>query len=78
MSISLDEDVVKKVNIMAELTDKTPNEVVNDALRDQLDGVENIPRKINHDKIHDMLDHDKPEGDDILDNFSRIGEECWD
>ena len=78
VKISLDEDVVKKVNIMAELTDQTPNEVVNETLREQLKDVENIPREIDYDKLWEMLDHDKPEGDDILDNLVRLGEEGWD
>ena len=77
-SVILDEDVVKKVNIMAELTDQSPKEVVNEALRDQLKDVENIPREIDGDKIWAMLEHDKPEGDDILDNLARFGEENWD
>lgn len=76
--VSLDKDVVIKVNKMAELTNQTPQEVVNEALRDQLEDVENIPREIDYDKLWDMLDHDKPEGDDILDNLARLGEEGWD
>ena len=76
--IKLDEDVVRKVNRMAELTDQTPKEVVNEALRYQLKDVENIPREIDYDKLWEMLDHDKPEGDDILDNLARLGEEGWD
>ena len=76
--VILDEDVVKKVNIMAELTDQSPKDVVNEALRDQLKDVENIPREIDGDKIWAMLEHDKPEGDDILDNLARFGEENWD
>ncbi len=78
MMIKLDEDVVRKVNRMAELTDQTPKEVVNEALRYQLKDVENIPREIDYDKLWEMLDHDKPEGDDILDNLARLGEEGWD
>ena len=78
MMIKLDEDVVRKVNRMAELTDQTPKEVVNEALRYQFKDVENIPREIDYDKLWEMLDHDKPEGDDILDNLARLGEEGWD
>ena len=76
--IKLDEDVVRKVNRMAELTDQTPKEVVNETLRDQLKDVENIPLEFDYDKIGEMFDHDKPEGDDILDNLARLGEEGWD
>lgn len=76
--VSLKDDVVKKVNIMAELTHQTPEEVVNETLRYQLKDVENIPREFDGDKIWAMLEHDKPEGDDILDNLARFGEENWD
>lgn len=77
-AVILDEDVVRKVNRMAELTDQSPKEVVDEALRDQLKDVENIPREFDYDKIGDMLEHDKPEGDDILDNLACLGEEGWD
>ena len=76
--VILDDDVVKKVNLMADLTHQTPNEVVNETLRNQLKDVENIPREIDYDKIWNMLEHDKPEGDDILDNLARFGQENWD
>lgn len=76
--VSLKDDVVKKVNIMAELTHQTLEEVVNETLRYQLKDVENIPREFDGDKIWAMLEHDKPEGDDILDNLARFGEENWD
>ena len=78
MMIKLDEDVVRKVNRMAELTDQTPKEVVNETLRDQLKDVENVSREFDYDKIWEMFDHDKPEGEDILDNLARLGEEGWD
>ena len=78
MMIKLDEDVVRKVNRMAELTDQTPKEVVNEALRYQLKDVENIPREIDYDKLWEMLDHDKLEGDDFLDNLACLGEEGGD
>jgi len=44
--ISLDRDVMEKVNIVVRLTDQTPEEVVNDALRDQLRTVEDVPEML--------------------------------
>lgn len=76
--ISLDGDVMEKVNIVIKLTDQTPEEVVNEALRDQLRTVEDIPDNVDYEKIWNALDHDKPEGDDILDNLVRLGQEGWD
>lgn len=76
--ISLDGDVIEKVNIVVKLTDQTPEEVVNEALRDQLRTVEDIPDNVDYEKIWNALDHDKPEGDDILDNLVRLGEQGFD
>ncbi|MBE6500787.1 MAG: hypothetical protein E7Z80_09685 [Methanobrevibacter thaueri] len=76
--ISLDGDVMEKVNIVVKLTDQTPEEVVNEALRDQLRTVEDIPDNVDYEKIWNALDHDKPEGDDILDNLVRLGEQGFD
>lgn len=78
LMVSLNTDVTEKVNIVSKLTDRTPDEVVNDALWIQLQKIEDIPDEIDYDKIWNMLDHDKPEGDDVLDNLVRIGEEGWD
>ncbi len=69
---------MEKVNIMAKLTDRTPQEVVNETLWDNLRKIEDVPDEIDGDKIWNMLDHDKPEGDDILDNLSRLGKQGWD
>ena len=73
-----DTDVTEKVNIVSKLTDRTPEEVVNDTLWIQFQKVEDIPDEIDYDKIWGMLDHDKPEGDDVLDDLVRLGEEGWD
>ena len=56
----------------------SPEEVVNEALRDQLRTVEDIPDNVDYEKIWNALDHDKPEGDDILDNLVRLGEQGFD
>ena len=76
--VCLNDNVMEKVNIMAKLTKRTPEEVVNDTLWENLRKIIDIPEDIDYDKIWNWLDHDKPEGDDILDNLARFGEENWD
>lgn len=76
--VSLDDKVLEKVNIMAKLSDRTLEEVVNDVLWQNIQNIVDIPDEIDYDKIWNMLEHDKPEGDDILDNLARLGEEGWD
>ena len=78
LMVSLNNDVTEKVNIVSKLTDRSPEEVVNDALWIQFQKIEDIPEEIDYDKIWNMLDHDKPEGDDVLDDLVRLGEEGWD
>ncbi|WP_407391541.1 hypothetical protein [Methanobrevibacter sp.] len=70
--VCLNENVTEKVNIVVKLTGKTPEEVVNENLWDNLEHVEDIPDEIDYEKIWNMLDHDKPEGDDVLDRLSKI------
>ena len=78
LMVGLNENVVEKVNIVSKLTDRSPEEVVNDTLWDNLRKIEDVPEEIDYEKIWNMLDHDKPEGDDVLDNLMRLGEEGWD
>ncbi len=78
LMVCLNENVVEKVNIVSKLTDRSPEEVVNDTLWDNLRKIEDVPDEIDYEKIWNMLDHDKPEGDDVLDNLMRLGEEGWD
>ena len=78
LMVCLNENVVEKVNIVSKLTDRSPEEVVNDTLWDNLRKIEDVPDEIDYEKIWNMLDHDKPEGDDVLDNLIRLGEEGWD
>lgn len=78
LNVNLKDNVVEKVNIMSKLTNKTPEEVVNDTLWDNLKKIEDVPDEIDYEKIWGMLEHDNPEGDDILDNLIRLGKEGWD
>lgn len=72
LMVSLNTDVTEKVNIVSKLTDRTPEEVVNDTLWDNLRKIEDVPVEIDYDKIWNMLDHDKPEGDDVLEKLSKV------
>ena len=78
LNINLKDNVVEKVNIMSKLTKKTPEEVVNETLWDNLKKIEDVPDELDYEKIWGMLEHDNPEGDDILDNLIRLGKEGWD
>lgn len=68
--VKLNEDVLEKVNIKCRLSNKTPDEVVNDVLWDCLSKLEDVSDEFDAEKIWNKLDHDKPEGDDILDRIT--------
>ena len=72
--VSLNDNVMEKVNIISKLTDRTPEEVVNDTLWDNLRKIEDVPVEFEGDKLWEMLDHDNPEGDDILDELSKVNQ----
>ncbi len=72
LMVSLNTEVTEKVNIVSKLTDRTPEEVVNDALWDQFEKIEDVPDEIDYDRIWNMLEHDKPEGDDVLEKLSKV------
>jgi len=78
LNVSLNDDVAEKVKIMSKLTDRTPEDVVNDTLLENLRKIEDVPDDIDYEKIWNMLEHDNPEGDDILDNLVRLGERGFD
>lgn len=78
LNVSLNDDVAEKVKIMSKLTDRTPEDVVNDTLWENLRKIEDVPDDIDYEKIWNMLEHDNPEGDDILDNLVRLGEQGFD
>ena len=73
MSIAIIEDnVMEKVNIKCKLSNRTPNEVINDVLWESLRKIEDVPDEFDAEKIWNMLEHDKPEGDDILDRITDL------
>lgn len=69
-TVTINESVMEKVNIKSKLAGKTPEEVVNDVLWDQLRKLEDISDDFDGDEIWNKLEHDKPEGDDILDRIT--------
>ena len=70
VSVTLDDNVVEKVKIKCKLSNKTPEDVVNDILWDNLRKLEDYSDDFDGDRIWNLLEHDKPEGDDILDRIT--------
>jgi predicted protein tyrosine phosphatase len=62
VSVSLNENVLEKANIIARLSKRSLEEVVNDTLWDSLENIVDIPDDFDYSKVWDMLEHDKPEG----------------
>lgn len=72
--VFIKDNVMEKINIKCKLSNKTPEEVINDALWDRFRKLEDISEDFDSEKIWNMLDHDKPEGDDILDRITDMFE----
>ena len=70
VSVTLDDNVAEKVKIKCRLSNKTPEDVVNDILWDNLRKLEDYSDDFDGDRIWNLLEHDKPEGDDILDRIT--------
>lgn len=71
-TICLTDEVMEKVNIRCKQVDSTPDDLVNEIVFENLRKIEEIPDDIDGDKIWNMLEHDKPEGDDILKKFRSL------
>ena len=69
--VSIDEEVMEKVNIKCKLSNQTPEDVINETLWERFGKLEDISLEdFDAEKIWNMLNHDKPEGDDILDRIT--------
>lgn len=68
--VRIDSKVMEKVNIKCKLSHKSPVEVINEVLWENLRKIEDVSDEFDADRIWNMLDHDKPEGDDILDRIT--------
>lgn len=72
--IYIDDNVMEKINIKCRLSDETPEEVINNALWEKFRKIEDVSDDFDGERIWQMLDHDKPEGDDILDRITDMFE----
>lgn len=72
LRVIINEKVAEKVRIMAKLTDRTFEEVVNDTLWDCLRKIVDVPDEIDADKLNEILGHDNPDGDNILEELSKV------
>lgn len=70
--------VSQKVSMLARIGVKTPEEIVNDTLWGEFKNLMDMPDEVDYSAIDDMLEHDKPEGDTVLYDLSRLGEEGFD
>ena len=70
--VEVNEEVMEKVNIECKLTNRTPDDVINGVLWDALGKIEDVPDEFDAEKIWNMLEHDKPEGDDVLDRITNL------
>lgn len=70
LMVGLNDNVVEKIKIKCKISNKTPEQIVNEVLWDNLEKIEDIPDHFDGDKLWNMLNHDKPEGDDILDRIT--------
>lgn len=68
--VSINENVMEKIHIKCGLSKKSPEEVVNELLWDNLRKLEDPSNHLDGETIWNMLEHDKPEGDDILDRIT--------
>ena len=72
-TIILDDAIMEKLVIKSDELNVKTNELANDYILKGLANDGLIPEKVLNPKaIIDLLDHDKPEGDDILEKISGI------
>ena len=77
-SVIVPYDIMDKINSRSKELNCNPEKLIHSILFDYLKKVESIPCTVDREKIMAMLEHDNPEGDDILDNLIRLGNEGWD
>ena len=76
--VNVPDDIMEKMNSRSRELNCNPEKLIHSILFDYINKVESIPNTVNREKIMAMLEHDNPEGDDILDNLIRLGKEGWD
>lgn len=72
--VTINENVMEKVNLRCKQIDCSPKELVNNILYNHLSEVDEMPEGLDGEKIWSMLDHDKPEGDDVLEVLSNVNQ----
>ena len=77
-SVNVPNDIMERINNRCEELNCNPEKLIHSILFDYLKAVESIPCTVDREKIEAMLEHDNPEGDDILKNLSRLGDVGWD
>ena len=72
--VTINENIMEKVNLRCKQIDCSPKELVNNILYNHLSEVDEMPEGLDGEKIWSMLDHDKPEGDDVLEVLSNVNQ----
>lgn len=77
-SVQIPDDIMEKMNARCDMLKCNPEKLIHSILFDYLKKVESITTTVDREKMMMMLEHDNPEGDDILDNLARLGRQGWD
>ncbi len=76
--VRIPDDIMDKMNNRCDELKCNPEKLIHSILFDYLKKVESIPTTVDREKMMMLLEHDNPEGDDILDNLIRLGKQGWD
>lgn len=76
-SVNIPNDIMSRLDDRCKKIHCNPEKLIHAILFDYLKSVDNVSGIIDHEKLQAMLEHDNPEGDDILDNISRLGDVGW-
>ena len=77
-SVNVPNDIMEKINSRCEELNCNPEKLIHSILFDYLKKVESSPVTIDREKMMMLLEHDNPDGDDVLDNLIRLGSQGWD
>ena len=76
--IHISEEIMNGITDRSRQINCNPEKLINSILYDYLRKVKDLPPTIDAEKIKSMLDHDNPEGDDVLEKLFYLGEIGWD
>lgn len=77
-NIHISDEIMNGIDDRSREINCSPEKLVNSILYDYLKKVKELPPTIDAEKIWAMLDHDNPEGDDVLEKLFNLGEIGWD